>query len=204
MTSLKVLVAEEVAMLRGALVALVQLDPDLKVVADVACAEQILPAALACQPDVAIIDIDGPGLDGLAAAARLHERLPSCRTLILTSGGGPGTLRRLLAAEVAGFVVKDAPPGQLAQAIRGVAAGRHFIDPELAAAAWDCRHSPLSRREHTVLRLAADGAEPTEIAADLHLSVGTVRNYLTTIVAKLHARNRVDAVRKAYHSGWLP
>jgi two-component system response regulator DesR len=204
MTSLRVLVAEEVAMVRGALVALVQLDPDLKVVVDVAHAEEILPAALTYQPDVAIIDIDGPGLDGLAAAAQLHERLPSCRTLILTSGGGPGTLRRLLAAEVSGFVVKDAPPGQLGQAIRGVAAGRHVIDPELAAAAWSCGHTPLSRREHTVLRLAADGAEPTEIAADLHLSVGTVRNYLTTIVAKLHARNRVDAVRKAYHSGWLP
>jgi two-component system, NarL family, response regulator DesR len=200
----RILLAEEVAMVRGALVALIELEPDLRVVADVERDEEILPVALAHRPDVAIIDIDRPGLDGLAAAALLGDRLPSCRTLILASLGHRGTLRRVLAAEVSGFILKDAPAGQLATTIRNVASGRHVIDPQLTVATWDCCHSPLSRREHTVLRLAADGAEPAEIAAALYLSVGTVRNYLTTIVAKLHARNRVDAIRKAYDAGWLP
>jgi len=130
--------------------------------------------------------------------------LPSCRTLILTSLGRPGVIRGLLAAEVAGFIVKDAPAGQLVTAIRNVAAGRRMVGPELAAATWESDSMSLSAREHAVLRLASEGAEPTEIAAALHLSVGTVRNYLTTIVSKLHARNRVDAVRKAYLAGWLP
>jgi two-component system, NarL family, response regulator DesR len=200
----RILLAEEVAMVRGALVALIELEPDLRVVADVERGEQIVPVALAHRPDVAIIDIDPPGLDGLAAAELLGEQLPSCRTLILTSVGHPATLRRVLAAEVSGFILKHAPAGRLATAIRNVASGRRVIDLQLAVATWDCGHSPLSRREHAVLRLAADGAEPAEIAAALYLSVGTVRNYLTTIVAKLHARNRVDAIRKAYDAGWLP
>ena len=190
-------------MVRGALVALIELEPDLEVVADVERGDEILPVALAHRPDVAIIDIDRPWLDGLDAAALLREHLPSCRTLILTSMFRPGTLRRVLTAEVSGFILKDAPAGQLATAIRNVAAGRRSIDPQLTVATWDSGHSPLSQREHAVLRLAADGAEPAEIAAALHLSVGTVRNYLTTIVAKLHGRNRIDAIRKAYDAGWL-
>jgi two-component system, NarL family, response regulator DesR len=201
---LKILVAEEVAMVRGALGALIEREPDLKVVADVERGEEILPVALARRPDVAIIDIDRPTLDGLAAAARLRERLPSCRTLILTSLGRPGVLRAVLAAEVSGFVLKDAPAEKLATAIRNVASGRRNIDPYIASATWDGGQSPLSRREHAVLSMAADGAEPAEIAAVLYLSVGTVRNYLTTILSKLHARNRVDAIRKAYDAGWLP
>jgi two-component system response regulator DesR len=201
---LRILVAEDVAMVRGALAALIELQPDLKVVAEVERGEDILPVALAHRPDVAIIDIDQPGHDGLAAATKLRKQLPTCRTLILTSLGHPGALRRVLAAEVSGFIFKDTPAGQLATAIRGVASGRHVFNTQIAVAAWDCGDSPLSQREHTVLRMAADGSEPVEIAADLHLSVGTVRNYLTTIVAKLHARNRVDAIRKAYDAGWLP
>ncbi len=202
--SLKILLAEDVAMVRGALVALIELEPDLTVVADIERGDEIVPAALAHRPDVAIIDIDLPGLDGLAAAAQLHEKLPSCRTLILTNLGRSGTLRRALAAHVSGYMLKDAPPDQLAAAIRNVAAGRRVIDAQLAVSAWDGGQSPLSPREHEVLRMAADGAEPGEIAAALHLSVGTVRNYLTTIVTKLNARNRVDAIRTAIDAGWLP
>jgi two-component system, NarL family, response regulator DesR len=202
--SLKVLLAEDVAMVRGALVALIQLEPDLTVVADVERGDDIVPAALEHQPDVAIIDIDLPGTDGLTAAAQLHDKLPSCRTLILTNLGRAGTLRRALAAHVSGYMLKDAPPEQLARAIRSVAAGRRVIDPQLAVSTWEGGQNPLSARETEVLRIAADGAEPDEIAAALHLSVGTVRNYLTNIVTKLNARNRVDAVRRAYESGWLP
>jgi two-component system, NarL family, response regulator DesR len=202
--SVRVLLAEDVALIRGALAALIDLEPDITVVAEVGHGDKILDIALQQRPDVAIIDIDRPGSDMLPAAAQLHEHLPSCRTLILTSLGRPGMLRGVLALAVAGFILKDAPPGQLATAIRSVASGRRMVGPELAAATWSSECVPLSRREHAVLRLAGDGAEPAEIAAELSLSVGTVRNYLTTIVTKLHARNRVDAVRMAYVAGWLP
>jgi len=201
---LKILLAEDVAMVRGALVALIELEPDLKVVAAIENGADIVPTALACQPDIAVIDIDLPGLDGLSAAAQLHEKLPSCRTLILTNLGRAGTLRRALAAHVSGYMLKDAPPDQLAKAIRNVAAGHRVIDPQLALSTWEGSQNPLSAREHDVLRLAAEGSEPEEIAATLHLSVGTVRNYLTVIVTKLHARNRVDAIKIAYDTGWLP
>jgi two-component system response regulator DesR len=152
---------------------------------------------------VAIIDIDLPGLDGLSAAELLHERVPECRALILTSLGRPGTLRRAMSAHVAGFLLKDAPPSDLAQAVRRVVAGQRVIDPQLALAAWGGRESPLTTRETEVLQLAAQGTEPQEIAKHLRLSVGTVRNYLTTTVTKLNARNRVDAIRIARESGWL-
>lgn len=204
MLTLRILLAEDVAMVRGALVALIELEPDLKVVAAIENGADIVPTALAYQPDIAIIDIDLPGLDGLSAAATLHAELPACRTLILTNLGRGGTLRRALAAHVSGYILKDAPPEQLATAIRGVAAGRRVIDPQLALSAWDSEQNPLSAREHEVLRLAAGGTDAAEIASTLHLSVGTVRNYLTTIVVKLNARNRVDAVKTAYDAGWLP
>jgi two-component system, NarL family, response regulator DesR len=204
MLTLRILLAEDVAMVRGALAALIELEPDLKVVAAVENGADIVPMALAYQPDIAVIDIDLPGLDGLSAAAQLHEKLPACRTLILTNLGRAGTLRRALAAHVSGYMLKEAPPEQLASAIRNVAAGRRVIDPQLALSTWEGIQNPLSAREHDVLRLAADGSEPEEIAAALHLSVGTVRNYLTAIVTKLHARNRVDAIKTAYEAGWLP
>jgi two-component system response regulator DesR len=202
--TLKILLAEDVAMVRGALVALIELEPDLKVVAAIENGADIVPTALSVQPDIAIIDIDLPGLDGLTAAAELHEKMPSCRTLILTNLGRAGTLRRALAAHASGYMLKDAPPEQLAMAIRNIAAGRRVIDPQLALSTWEGSQNPLSAREHEVLRLAANGSEPEEIAEALHLSVGTVRNYLTSIVTKLHARNRVDAIRTAYDAGWLP
>jgi len=201
---LKILVAEDAAMIRGALVALIELEPDLKVVAEVDKDSEILPTALLYQPDVAIIDVDQPGFDGLTAATQLHGRLPSCRTLILTSLGRPGLLRAVLSASAGGFILKDAPPSQLAAAIRNVASGRRAVSPDFVVPTWSSNSMPLSPREHSVLRLAGDGAEPAEIAVAMHLSIGTVRNYLTTIVAKLHARNRVDAIRKAYDIGWLP
>lgn len=191
-------------MVRGALVALLQLEPDLHVVCTVDRGDTIVEAALACKPDVAVIDIDLPGIDGLTAAAELHERLPSCRTLILTTLGRPGTLRRALSAQVSGFLLKDSPPDQLAIAVRAVATGRRVVDPQLALTAWDSPENPLSPRELEVLRLAARGADAAEIAGCLYLSKGTVRNYLTAIVGKLGARNRIDAIRIAEEAGWLP
>ncbi|MET9681140.1 response regulator transcription factor [Streptomyces coeruleorubidus] len=200
---IRILLAEDMNMVRGALVALLNLESDLDVVAEVERGDEIVDTALKCQPDVAIIDIDLPGLDGLTAAARLRERLPECRTLILTSLGRPGTLRRALSAQVSGYLLKDAPPKQLAEAVRRVAAGQRAIDPQLAVAAWGGAENPLTDRENEVLKLASEGAEAPEIARLLHLTTGTVRNYLTAVVTKLHARNRVDAIRIARESGWL-
>jgi two-component system response regulator DesR len=200
---IKVLLAEDMHMVRGALVALLNLEADIQVVAEVASGDEIVPAARQFAPDVAVIDIDLPGKDGLTAAKELHEKQPECRTLILTSLGRPGTLRRALSARVGGFLLKDAPPAELADAIRGVAAGRRVVDSQLALAAWDSTDCPLTPREIEVLRLTAGGASTMEIAAQLYLSVGTVRNYLTTILTKLNARNRVDAIRIATEAGWV-
>ncbi|MEO3795501.1 response regulator transcription factor [Nonomuraea sp. B10E15] len=203
MLSLKILLAEDVHMVRGALAALLDLEHDLTVVAQVDTGDKIVPMALETRPDVAIIDVDLPVLDGLSAAEELHAKLPTCRTLILTGLGRPGTLRRALSVSVSGFLLKDQPSDRLAQAVREVAAGRRIVDPQLALTAWDVGEMPLSGREVQVLRLAADGAEPPEIAAAMHVSVGTVRNYLTKIVTKLNARNRVDAIRIATEAGWI-
>lgn len=204
MPPVKVLLAEDVHMIRGALVALLELEPDLQVVTSVERGDAIVPAAVRTRPDVAVIDIVLPGGDGLTAAAELHRKLPSCRTLILTGIGQPGMLRRALDAKVSGLLFKDSSPEELGRAVRSVAAGHRVIDPQLALSAWDSQGNPLSPRELEVLRLAARGAGTSEIAAALHLSRGTVRNYLTTIVSKLNARNRVDAVRIATDAGWVP
>lgn len=204
MFTVRILLAEDVHMVRGALVALLELEPDLEVVASVDCGEAAVSKALELRPDVAVLDVDLAGTDGITAAAELRERLPECRSLILTSLGRPGTVRRAMAAQVSGFLLKDAPPDRLAQAVRAVAAGQRVVDPELALSAWTAAESPLSPRETQVLRLAAKGAEPEEIAEQLFLTKGTVRNYLTAIVDKLHARNRIDAVRIAEEAGWVP
>lgn len=201
--TIRILLAEDMNMVRGALVALLNLEDDLEVVCEVERGDQILDAALRYEPDVAIIDIDLPGIDGLTAAERLRGRLPSCRALILTSLGRPGALRRALAAQVPGFLLKDAPPQELAAAVRNVAAGKRVIDSQLALSAWNGAESPLTARETEVLRLAADGLEPLEIARQLKLSLGTVRNYLTTSATKLNARNRVDAIKIARDADWL-
>ncbi|GAA0948351.1 response regulator transcription factor [Nonomuraea longicatena] len=199
---LKLLLAEDVRIVREALVALLESERDLRVVAEVESGDRIVPVALEKRPDVAIIDIDLPVMDGLTAAHELHQRLPACRNLILTGLGRPGTLRRALAASVSGFLLKDMPANRLASAVREVAAGGRVIDPQLALTAWDAGENPLTQREIQVLRLAAKGAEPPEIAASLNVSTATVRNYLSKIVVKLNARNRVDAIRIATEVGW--
>src|SRR5712691_3528603 len=199
----RILVAEDMRILRDTLVALLSLEDDLDVVAEVTDGQAIVPAAVASQPDVAVVDIDLPGTDGLTAAAELHERCPGCRVLILTVLGKPGNLRRALAAHVAGFLPKDTPAAELVDAVRKVAAVERVIDPQLALKALEVPDSPLSPREAEVLRRFAAGAGPAEIAAALFLSYGTVRNYLASAVTKLGARNRVDAVRIAAEAGWL-
>ena len=200
---IRVLVAEDMRILRDTMVALLGLEDDLEVVAELASGDEIVPAALRCRPDVALIDIDLPVIDGLTSAAELHERLPQCRTLILTGLGRPGTLRRALAAKVWGFMVKDSPSQQLLDAVRRVAQGERVIDTKLAVAALEAADNPLSPREAEVLKRHAAGASATEIAAEMHLSYGTVRNYLASAVTKLSARNRVEAARIADENDWL-
>ncbi|WP_370943939.1 DNA-binding response regulator [Amycolatopsis sp. cg5] len=200
---IRILLAEDMHMVRGALVALINLESDLRVVAEVASGDQILRVAKECNPDVAIIDIDLPGKDGLTAAVELYEQLPSCQTLILTSLGRPGTVRRALDAKVKGFLLKDAPSNKLANAVRSVAMGQRVIDSDLALAAWEADDCPLTPREIEILRLAARGRTVSDIATELFLSSGTVRNYLATVVTKLNARNRVDAIRIATEAEWL-
>ncbi|SDL46602.1 two-component system, NarL family, response regulator DesR [Nonomuraea maritima] len=200
---LTILLAEDQHVVRGALVALLELESDLTVVTAVGSGDQVLPAALEHRPDVAVLDIDMPVMDGLAAATALRERLPECRVLLLTGNGRPGHLRQALAAGVGGFLLKTAPPEELIDAIHAVAAGRRVLDPKLAVTAWDLADNPLTPRDTDVLRLVAEGTDAPEIAAQLHLTAGTVRNYLTAIVAKLNARNRTDAVRIASEAGWI-
>jgi two-component system, NarL family, response regulator DesR len=200
---IRILVAEDMRILADTLTAVLNLEEDLEVVAEVADGDAIVPVALDKRPDVAIVDIDLPGADGLTAAAALHELCPDCKVLILTVLGKPGNLRRALAAHVAGFLIKDTPAAELTDAIRKVAAGHRVIDPQLALAALEIPGNPLSPREAEVLRYFAAGTGSAEIAAAVHLSYGTVRNYLASAVIKLGARNRVDAVRIAAEAGWL-
>lgn len=200
---IRVLLAEDMHMIRAALVALLERQPDIEVVAEIHSGDWIVPAALEHRPDVAVIDIELPGMDGLTAAAELREQLPECRTLIVTAFGRPGNLRRALAAQATGFISKDAPPAALGEAIRKVSRGERVIDPQLAVAALDLPGNPLTPRETDVLRLAAVGTSASQIAGQLFLSTGTVRNYLSAIVSKLNARNQIDAIRIATESGWL-
>ena len=200
---IKVMLAEDMHLVRGAIAALLNFEDDIEVVAEVATGTEILETAQKHRPDVAVVDLDLPGMDGLSAVAELHEHLPEIRTLILTGLGRPANLRRAFSAKVTGFLLKDSPPDELADAIRSVAAGRRVVDPQLAMSAWDSAESPLTERETEVLMLTADGMETTDIASGLFLSVGTVRNYLTTIISKLEARNRIDAIRIAREAGWL-
>jgi two-component system response regulator DesR len=200
---IRVLVAEDVRMLREAMVDFISHEDDIEVVASVEDGDAIVPAALRDRPDVAVIDIELPQRDGLDAAAELRDLLPECRTLVLTGIGRPGNLRRSARANVAGFMLKDSRPQDLVAAIRTVAAGGRVIDPQLAYAALDVADNPLTEREADVLRLTSEGSNPREIAARLHLTYGTVRNYLATAVTKLGARNRVDAIRIATEAGWI-
>ncbi|MEV5556516.1 response regulator transcription factor [Nonomuraea wenchangensis] len=200
---IRILLAEDMHMIRSALTALLRLEPDLEVAAEVTRGDEIVPTALRIRPDVAVVDIDLPVLDGITAAAELRERLPSCRILILTALGRPGQMRRALAAGIEAFLVKDAPGERLADAVRRTAAGLRVLDAELVSAAMEYGESPLTPREATVLREAARGASAEDIAARLHLSSGTVRNYLTAAITKTGARNKIDAIRVAEDAGWL-
>lgn len=200
---ISILLAEDTAILRDTLVAVLDLEADMKVVAQVAHGDQILPAARRWQPDVAILDIDLPGQDGLTAAGQLAVDLPQCRVLMLTALAQPANLRTALAANVAGFLAKDTPATDLIRAIRDIAGGARVIDPAVALAALDARPTPLTPRETDVLRLQAEGLDPREIAARLFLSHGTVRNYLASATDKLGARNRIHAIRIATENEWL-
>nr|WP_281374262.1 response regulator transcription factor [Micromonospora jinlongensis] len=197
------LLAEDQGMMRGALALLLNLEPDIEVVAEAATGAQAITAALRVRPDVALLDIEMPDGSGLDTAAALREQLPSCRVLILTTFGRPGYLRRAMEAGARGFLVKDGPVQELAVAVRRVLAGHRVIDPALAAAALSAGPNPLTERERHVLAAAVDGATVADIAAGLHLSESTVRNYLSAAIGKTGTRNRIEAARTARANGWL-
>jgi two-component system, NarL family, response regulator DesR len=200
---IRVLLAEDQALVRGALRALLSLEGDLDVVAEVGRGDAVVAAALESRPDVALLDIEMPGGDGLEAAAALREHLPACRVIILTTFGRGGYLQRAMASGALGFLVKDSPASELAVAIRRVLAGERVVDPELALSALAEGQNPLSAREREVLAAARDGASVAGIAARLGLAEGTVRNHLSAAIQKLQAQNRVDAARAADAKGWL-
>jgi two-component system response regulator DesR len=200
---IRVLIAEDQAMIRGALAALLATEPDIEVVAQVERGDRVLEEALRSLPDVALLDIEMPGKDGITAAAELRAKLPSCRVLILTVFGRPGYLRRAVDAGVSGFLLKDAPPDELASAIRRTAKGEKVIDAQLAHAALSEGSSPLTPRERDVLAMSVRGASVEEVARSLHLTNGTVRNHLSIAIQKLNAHNRTEAARIAEEKGWL-
>jgi two-component system, NarL family, response regulator DesR len=201
--TVRLLLADDQELIRSALAVMLGLEDDFEVVASVGRGDEVVAAAREHQPDVALLDIEMPGIDGLAAASVLAQEVPSCRTLILTTFGRPGFLRRAMESGAFGFVVKDAPPERLADAIRRVAAGERVVDPALAAATLASGVSPLTARERDVLVAARPGATVAEIAEKLFLSEGTVRNYLSAAIAKTGTRNRSEAVRIADENGWL-
>ena len=200
---IRVLIAEDQAMVREALAALLQLEPDIEVVGQVGRGDEVLAAARAAEPDVALLDIEMPGSNGLDATERLRAELPKIRVLILTTFGRPGYLRRAFDAGASGFLLKDAPAAQLASAVRRAHTGERVVDPELAVAALGAGDNPLPAREREVLGRARDGGTIAEIAGDLHLSPGTTRNHLSSVMQKLGAANRLDAIRAAEDKGWL-
>jgi two-component system response regulator DesR len=200
---IRVLIAEDQSLVRGALRALLELEEDLEVVAEVGRGDAVVDAAREHRPDVALLDIEMPGGDGIEAARALRTALPDCRAVILTTFGRPGFLRRAMEVGAAGFLVKDAPVAELATGIRAVMAGERVIDRDLAAAALAIGATPLSAREADVLRAATDGATVADIAGRLFLSEGTVRNYLSSAIGKTGARTRVEAARVAADKGWL-
>ncbi|MFJ7490342.1 response regulator [Streptomyces sp. NPDC097727] len=203
MSMIRLLLAEDQSMVREALAALLGLETDIEVVAQVARGDEVLAAAQEHRIDVALLDIEMPGMTGIDAAAVLRRELPAVKVVVVTTFGRPGYLRRAMEAGADAFLVKDAPASQLASAVRKVLAGERVIDPTLAAAALADGASPLTDRERDVLRTAADGSTNAEIAAALHLSQGTVRNYLSMAIQKMAARNRAEAVRIAREKGWL-
>ncbi len=200
---IRVLLADDQALVRGAVAAMLGLEADLEVVAEVGTGAEVVPAAREAVPDVALLDVQMPDGDGLTAAATLRAELPNCRVIILTTFGRPGYLARAMAAGGTGFVVKDAPPEQLVDAVRRVHAGLRMVDPSLAAESLATGPSPLTSREHDVLVAATDSATVSDLARSLHLSAGTVRNHLSAAIGKTGARTRAEAVRIAEERGWL-
>ncbi|MGH3381977.1 MAG: response regulator [Actinoallomurus sp.] len=200
---IRVLLAEDQGMIRGALATLLNLEDDIEVVGEAADGEEALQVAATSHPDVALLDIEMPHKDGITTASELRTLLPDCRVVILTTFGRPGYLRRAMEAGASAFLVKDSPAAELAAAIRRVLAGERVIDPALAAAALSAGPNPLSARERDVLAASADGSTIGDVAAHLHLSEGTVRNYLSAAIRKTSARNRIEAVQTAQRQGWL-
>lgn len=203
MTALRLLLADDQALVRGALAALLQLESDLDVVAEVSRGDEVVAAVREHRPDVALLDVEMPGLDGIAATAAVRAACPGTRVLVVTTFGRPGYLRRAMEAGASGFVVKDTPARELADAVRRVAAGLRVVDPVLAAESLAAGTSPLTERETEVLRAARDGGTAADLAAVLHLSEGTVRNHLSSAIGKTGARTRAEAVRLAEANGWL-
>ena len=199
---IRVLIAEDQGMVLGALAALLELEPDIEVVGRARDGKEALDLVATSSPDVVLTDIEMPRMTGLELAAELKRRRSAARVVIVTTFGRSGYLRRALDAGVAGYVLKDAPVEQLVDTLRRVHSGQRVIAPELAVAAWD-GNDPLTERERDVLRNAADGSPNAEIAARLHLAEGTVRNYLSSAIAKLGARNRTEAAATARERGWL-
>jgi two-component system, NarL family, response regulator DesR len=201
--TIRVLLAEDQSMVLGAMAALLSMEPDLDVVGQVESGDAVVPEALRVLPDVAVLDIEMPGMDGLSAAAALRSALPACRVLIVTTFGRPGYLRQAMEVGAMGFILKDAPASELALAIRRVAAGRRVVDPNLALDALSEGSNPLSEREREVLAATTEQATVAEIAAAMSLSEGTVRNHLSAAIQKVGARNRAEAARIARDKGWL-
>jgi two-component system response regulator DesR len=200
---IRVLLADDQALVRGALAAMLGLEPDIEVVAQVSSGDEVVPAAVDSKPDVALVDVQMPGKDGITAAGELHRALPSCRIVVCTTFGRPGYLSRAMAAGAVGFVVKDAPPEQLVDAVRRVHAGLRVVDPALAAESLATGQSPLTDRERDVLRVASSGSTIADVARLLSLSQGTVRNHLSSAIGKTGARTRAEAARVAEDRGWL-
>ena len=201
--SIRLLLADDQALVRGALSALLGLEPDLEVVAEVGSGEEAVAAVLAHHPDVALLDVEMPGMDGITATAEVRKASPGTRVLIVTTFGRPGYLRRALQAGASGFVVKDTPAAQLADAVRRVHAGLRVVDPALATDSLVSGESPLTTRETEVLKAARDGSSVAVIARKLFLSEGTVRNHLSAAIGKTGASNRAEAVIVADGNGWL-
>jgi two-component system, NarL family, response regulator DesR len=201
--SVRVLLAEDQAMVRGAIAALLALEEDIEIVAEASRGDEVVASALESGPDVALLDVEMPGGDGLDAAAALREKLPSCRVIILTTFGRAGYLKRAMENGASGFLLKDAPSSELAKAIHSVMRGERVVDPDLAALALSAGDNPLTEREREVLAASEGGATIEDVAARLYLSEGTVRNYLSTAIKKLGTRNRIEAARLAEKRGWL-
>ncbi|WP_295850549.1 response regulator transcription factor [uncultured Microbacterium sp.] len=200
---IRLLIADDQALVRGALAALLGLEADIEVVAQVGRGDEVVEAARTSEATVALLDIEMPGIDGIAAAAQLRAEVPGCRALIVTTFGRPGYLARAMQAGASGFVVKDTPAAELADAVRRVSTGLRVVDPALAAESLAHGDSPLTERETDVLAAARDGGSIADIARTVHLSEGTVKNHLSSAIGKTGGRNRADAVRVAVERGWL-